>query len=82
MKKIIKLTEQDLHDIIKGSVNKMLVKEEYNRLGVWDLLNELIDVLGAETVLERIIGRIPPYDVIKMLQDIKDVEIGNNLEED
>ena len=82
MKKIVKLTEQDLHKIIKESVNKMLIKEEYNSLGVWDLLDELIDVLGAETVLKRIIGRIPPYDVIKMLQDIKDVEIGDNLEED
>ena len=78
---IIKLTEQDLHRIIKKSVDNLLVKEEYDRLGVWDLLNELIVVLGAETVLERIIGRIPPYDVIKMLQDIKNVEIGDNLEE-
>ena len=40
-KKLIRLTESDLHNIIKESVNSIL-KEDYNRLGIWDLLNELI----------------------------------------
>lgn len=58
-----------LYNIIKESIN-----ESYNQYGVWDLIDELKEVMSAEDILTRIIARISPIEAKRMLEDILSIE--------
>lgn len=79
----IKISESKLKQIINESVRKTLREssEDYNRFGVWDLVEELKEYLGADDLINRICGRMDPMTLSKMLRDIKSVEIGDNDDE-
>jgi hypothetical protein len=79
----IKISESKLKQIINESVRRTLREssEDYNRFGVWDLVEELKEYLGADDLINRICGRMDPMTLSKMLRDIKSVEIGNNDDE-
>jgi hypothetical protein len=83
-KNIVRLTENKLRRIVNESVKKVLSEggyysegDEYNRLGVWDLVEELNQTLGAENVVARLISRMGPDMAVRILNDIKSVEMGN-----
>ena len=84
-KNIVRLTENKLRRIVNESVKKVLSEggyysegDEYNRLGVWDLVEELTQRLGAENVIARLISRMGPDMAVRMLNDIKSVEMGDD----
>ena len=53
MKKIIKLTESDLHNIIKKSVNK-IIKEGSTSTEDCTKWNKLTETLGADTMVDEL----------------------------
>lgn len=84
MKQKIRLTESDLHKIIQETVKEVLsesINESYNQYGVWDLIDELKEVMSAEDILTRIIARISPIEAKHMLEDILSIE-GPDYEEE
>lgn len=74
MKQIVKLTENDLHKLIKESVKKVLKENTYTEYGVWDLVDELKQIMNTEDILIRLIARISPIEAKHMLEDILSVE--------
>ena len=75
-KNTIRLTESELHNLIKESVRKVLKKNtEYS---VWDLLDEMKEYMSDYDILARLINRIGEDVAMDMLTDIKAIEIGDN----
>ena len=74
MKRVVKLTENDLHKVIKESVKKVLKENAYTEYGVWDLVDELKQIMNTEDILIRLIARISPIEAKHMLEDILKVE--------
>lgn len=82
MKQRIKLTESQLYKLIQETVKDVLkedkiensINESYNQYGVWDLIDELKEVMSAEDILTRIIARISPIEAKHMLEDILSIE--------
>lgn len=89
MKQRIKLTESQLYKLIQETVKDVLkedkiensINESYNQYGVWDLIDELKEVMSAEDILTRVIARIPPIEAKRMLEDILSIE-GPEYDED
>jgi hypothetical protein len=75
MKKNIRLTESDLHKIVKTSVKKILKEEHYQQGNVWNVLSELSEVMSYEDILSRLISRIGEEASYKYLMDIKSIEM-------
>ena len=75
--KTIRLTESDLRRLVDSSVREILKEGLSHREDVWGLLSELIECLGAETVCERLVGRMDEMTAYKTLQDIYSVECGD-----
>lgn len=73
MKQVIRLTESDLHRVIKESI-KEVMNESYNEYGVWNLIDKLKEVMSVEDILNRLIARISPIEARNMLEDILSVE--------
>ena len=73
MKQRIKLTESQLHNMIQETVREVL-NESYNQYGVWDLIDELKEVMSVEDILTRVIARISPIEAKNMLEDILSIE--------
>ena len=73
MKQRIKLTESQLQNIIQETVKEVL-NESYNQYGVWDLIDELKEIMSAEDILTRVIARISPIEAKNMLEDILSIE--------
>ena len=44
---------------------------------VYDLLDEMKDVMSVEDILARLINKLDPRTAFEYLQDIKNVEIGD-----
>ena len=61
MKKIIRLTEADLHKMIKESVNNVL-NESFSQGydNVWNMLDELKQCMSESDILARLISRLDP----------------------
>lgn len=90
MKQRVKLTESQLYKLIQETVKDAIMKdakekgylygykkgvnESYNQYGVWDLIDELKEVMSAEDILNRIIARISPIEAKRMLEDILSIE--------
>ena len=81
MKRNIRLTESDLHKIVKTSVKKILKEEHYQQCNVWDVLSELSEVMSYEDILSRLISRIGEEASYKYLMDIKSIEIDSYNDE-
>lgn len=89
MKQRIKLTESQLYKLIQETVKDVLkedkiensINESYNQYGVWDLIDELKEVMSAEDILTRVIARISPIEAKRMLEDILSIE-GPEYDED
>lgn len=90
MKQRVRLTESQLYKLIQETVKDAIMKdtkgqgylygykkgvnESYNQYGVWDLIDELKEVMSVEDILTRIIARISPIEAKHMLEDILSVE--------
>jgi hypothetical protein len=75
-KKTIRLSESELHNLIKESVRKVL--KENTEYSVWDLLDEMKEYMSDYDILARLISRIGEDVAMDMLTDIKAIEIGDN----
>jgi hypothetical protein len=73
MKQSIRLTESELHNIIKESVINVL--NENATPNVWDVLEELKEYMSCDDIIARIISRIGDHEALKIFNDIKNVEI-------
>lgn len=73
MKQKIRLTESELHNIIKESVINVL--NEDSTPNVWDVLEELKEYMSCDDIIARIISRIGDYEALKIFNDIKNVEL-------
>lgn len=76
MKRTIKLTENDLHKVIEESVRRILnedINEGYKAM--WDIIDELRTVMSDEDIIARILSRIGQFEALKILEDIKNVEV-------
>lgn len=74
-KQTIKLNESQLRNIIKESIKNVLKENTEN---VWDLLEDMKQYMSSDDILARLISRIGEYTALKYLEDIKNVEIGDN----
>lgn len=70
----IRLTESDLHRIVKESVKSVLKENAYNDDGVWEALDYLKQFLSAEDIIARILSRLGSFQSKKILDDIIAVE--------
>ena len=75
MKKIIRLTEADLHKMIKESVNNVL-NESFSQGydNVWNMLDELKQCMSESDILARLISRLDPKKVETILQEVMETE--------
>ena len=75
MSKIIKLTESDLHRIIKKSVNNVL-NESFSQGydNVWSMLDELKQCMSESDILARLVSRLDPKTVETILQEVMETE--------
>ena len=83
MKRRIRLTEGDLHRIVKESVKKMLKENEYE---VWTGANGALEYLEQfmddKTIIWRVFSRIGPDEAERILKDIISDECPENDEDD
>ena len=82
MKRRIRLTEGDLHRIVRKSVGRLLREDVYGDAGVWDALDRLRECMDDETIAVRIISRLGPYEAARILNDIISVECPEDGEEE
>ena len=80
-KKLIKLTEGDIHNVIKECVNRVINEVAYTEMGVWDALDRLRECLDDSTIIARIISRLGPDASVRILKDIIAVECPDDEEE-
>ena len=75
MKKVIRLTEADLHKMIKESVNNVL-NESFSQGydNVWNMLDELKQCMSESDILARLISRLDPKTVETILQEVMETE--------
>lgn len=75
MSKVIKLTEADLHKMIKQSVNNVL-NESFSQGydNVWNMLDELKQCMSESDILARLISRLDPKTVETILQEVMETE--------
>lgn len=71
MKKQIKITENDLHNLIKESVTKILKEGMSSDYDVYEQWEELVQNLGAEAVLEEIYQMASTDQIMEWIDDIK-----------
>ena len=76
MKKIIRLTESDLHNIIKGSVNKIL-KESIDS---WESENNTLYQSAVNKLSEYVLSMYEPQDLIEE-PDIIETEVKDNWQD-
>ena len=75
MSKVIKLTEADLHRMIKESVNNVL-NESFSQGydNVWSMLDELKQCMSESDILARLVSRLDPKTVETILQEVMETE--------
>ena len=75
MRRRVKLTEGDLHRIVKKSVNRIIRESEFDSSeSVWDVLNELEEYMDDRDIIARLISRIGEDRALLILKDINSVE--------
>ena len=80
-KKLVRLTESDLHRIIENSVRKILKEDN---LGfdndIFDLYQKIKDEGHDDEVIRRLMTRVGPMEFRKILNDIASLYL--NVDED
>ena len=81
-KQIVKLNESQLRQVIKESIKKVLNEDEYEgSRQVWNLIEELEQVMSIEDILSSLIGHIGTFTAMRYLEDIKRVA-GLNIDDE
>lgn len=81
MKRTIKLTESELHKVIEESVRDIL-NENVDYSAMWRIIDELRTVMSDEDIIARILSRLGPFEALKILEDIRGVEVPTDDEEE
>lgn len=71
MKKQIQITEADLHTLVRESVTRILKESMGNDYSVYQEWEELVQTLGAETVLEAIYQAASTDQIMEWIEDIR-----------
>lgn len=86
MKQRIRLSESDLHKMIKESVRQVLREDEDYEGKCWDLMGELMERIGSDSLcsllMNRLAGQIDYRGVYETLQDIYAIELNGIEDED
>lgn len=75
MKRMIKISESDLHKIVSNSMRRIL-REQYENFSsdeVYDYMSELCDRLGEEYVINALVGKIDKCTLYHWLKDIDEM---------
>lgn len=69
-KKIIRLAESDLHNIIKKSVEK-IIREDHNDASDIDEFNQLRKILGDDTIISELVNYMSGDEFEDFINHIK-----------
>lgn len=81
MKRTIKLNEHELYRLVNESVRSIL-NENVDYSEMWNIIDELRTVMSDEDIIARILSRIGPFQTLKILEDIRNVEVPSNEDEE
>jgi len=81
MKRTIKLNEHELYRLVNESVRSIL-NENVDYSEMWNIIDELRTVMSDEDIIARILSRIGPFQALKILEDIRNVEVPSNEDEE
>ena len=78
-KKVVRLTENELKQIIQESVQTIL--KEGNRYdSVLEKVDELKEYIGADALISRIIARIGEDEAFHIINDIWNLEVNQYID--
>ena len=81
MKRTIKLNEHELYRLVNESVRSIL-NENVDYSEMWNIIDELRTVMSDEDIIARILSRIGPFQALKILEDIRNVEVPSPEDEE
>ena len=70
-KKIIRLAESDLHNIIKTSVEWKIIRENHNDASDIDEFNQLRKILGDDTIISELVNYMSGDEFEDFINHIK-----------